>query len=186
MATVYETQRLRVRRWHEADLERLFEIYSNLEVAEHVPDLRVRQIEEMEERLPKIIASYTKYGEGYGVWAAERKEDGATVGTVMLKHLPDGDGNITEDVEVGWHLAREWWGHGYATEMAAGALAYGFEQQGDELILAVTSEENLRSLAVMERLGMVHRGSTDAYYGMECVLYDISVARWSSGRRSYL
>jgi ribosomal-protein-alanine N-acetyltransferase len=170
---VYETQRLAVRRWSEADVDRLFEIYSHPDVCEHIPDLQVQSVEEIEERMPRILASYERYGEGFGVWAAVRKSDGVTVGTVMLKNLPDGDDQITDDREIGWHLARECWGQGYATEMAGGALGYGFGPKGLDHILAVTSTENIRSQAVMGRLGMVHQGMTEAYYGMNLVLYDI-------------
>jgi RimJ/RimL family protein N-acetyltransferase len=153
--TIYETERLRVRRWNEADVPRLVEFYSHPDVWEHVPDLRVRDVEEMEQRLPRLIESYERYGPGLGVWAAERMSDGLAVGTVMLKNLPDGQEQITDDVEIGWHLARDCWGQGYATEMA-----------------------------VMKRLGMVYRGMTQAYYGMDQVLYGIDQKRWRGQRSS--
>jgi len=57
-------------------------------------------------------------------------------------------------VEVGWRLARAAWGHGYATEAATIALEYGFATAGLSEILAVTAETNLRSQAVMRRIGM--------------------------------
>ena len=182
--TIYETERLRVRRWTEADVPRLVEFYSHPDVWEHVPDLRVRDVEEMEQRLPRLMESYERYGPGLGVWAAERMSDGLAVGTVMLKNLPDGQEQITDDVEIGWHLARDCWGQGYATEMARGALAHGFERQGLDCILAVTSTENLRSQAVMKRLGMVYRGMTQAYYGMDLMLYGIDQERWRGQRSS--
>ena len=143
-----------------------------------MPEIQVSRIEEIEARLPLMLRTYTRYGEGYGVWAAERKSDGFAVGTVMLKFFPDAEDAITEDVEIGWHLGRESWGRGYATEMATGALAYGFDRLGNTRIAAVTEPENHRSMAVMERLGMIHRGMTTAYYGVQSVLYDIDRARW--------
>jgi RimJ/RimL family protein N-acetyltransferase len=183
---VYETQRLTVRRWSEADVGRLFEIYSHPDVGEHIPDLLVQSVDQIHRRMPRILASYESYGEGFGVWAAVRKSDDVAVGTVILKNLPDADEQMTEDREVGWHLSRECWGQGYATEMADGALAYGFGELGLDRILAVTSTENVRSIAVMERLGMVHQGMTQAYYGKDLALYDIRPERFSAGLRSYL
>jgi ribosomal-protein-alanine N-acetyltransferase len=57
-------------------------------------------------------------------------------------------------VEIGWRLARHAWGRGYATEAARRALQHGFEALGLEEIVSFTVPANLRSLAVMERLGM--------------------------------
>jgi RimJ/RimL family protein N-acetyltransferase len=57
-------------------------------------------------------------------------------------------------VEIGWRLAREAWGQGFATEGARAALAVGFEQLGQEEIVSFTALANQRSRAVMERLGM--------------------------------
>jgi RimJ/RimL family protein N-acetyltransferase len=64
-------------------------------------------------------------------------------------------------VEVSWKLAREHWGHGYATEAASEALRFGFEQIGLEEIVAMTAPENERSRRVMERLGMTHDPADD-------------------------
>jgi RimJ/RimL family protein N-acetyltransferase len=57
-------------------------------------------------------------------------------------------------VEVGWRLARDAWGHGYATEAARAALAFGFRELGLAEIVSYTTLGNARSIAVMERLGM--------------------------------
>ena len=181
---VFETDRLTIREWTEGDVARLLEIYSDPEVTEHLPECTLSNLEEAQTFLTRLVRTYTSFGDGYGLWAAVRKNDGLPVGTVLLKHLPGEDGVGTSDVEVGWHLARECWNRGYATEMALGALAHGFTRQGDSVIWAVTEEENLRSLAVMERLGMAHRGMTRAYYGMECVLYEMTAERWRALRSS--
>ncbi len=177
---VFETERLTIRRWSNSDIRRVLEIYSHPEVTEHLPECAVATLDEAETFLQRRLASYARYGPGYGVWAAARKVDGLVVGTVMLKHLPGDGGALTEDVEVGWHLGRESWGMGYGTEMARGALSHGFLHQGESSILAVTEAENTRSLAVMERLGMVHRGITRAYYGQTCVLYEMTAERWAA------
>ena len=168
MNPVFETERLFARRWEAEDAPDLFAIYSNTEVTRFLGDAGVSTMEEIHERLPRIMGTYARYGPGYGVWAAVRKADGLIVGTVLLKALPGPDQAIlTEDIEVGWHLRRDVWGMGYATEMGEGALRHGFEHQGLTLIHAVVEPGNQGSSAVAERLGMVLQGRTSAYYGGE-------------------
>ena len=60
-----------------------------------------------------------------------------------------------DDVEVAWRLAYEHWGRGYASEAATGWLDHGFGTLGLPRVIAITDPPNLRSLAVMRRLGMV-------------------------------
>ena len=63
-------------------------------------------------------------------------------------------------------------------------LDHGFEHQGERVICAVTKPANTRSLKVMNRLGMIHRGMTRAYYGLDCVLYEMTHQRWTELKRS--
>jgi RimJ/RimL family protein N-acetyltransferase len=62
---------------------------------------------------------------------------------------------------VGWRLAHESWGHGYATEAARAAIADGFSRLDLEEIVSFTSRTNVRSQAVMRRLGMTHDAADD-------------------------
>lgn len=64
-------------------------------------------------------------------------------------------------MEVGWRLARHAWGHGYATEAGARALEYGFTEADVEEIVSMTAVGNVRSRAVMERLGMTRDPADD-------------------------
>jgi RimJ/RimL family protein N-acetyltransferase len=64
-------------------------------------------------------------------------------------------------VEIGWRPARETWGHGYATEAARSCLAFGFDRLGLTEILSITAEGNLRSRAVMRRIGMTYDPADD-------------------------
>jgi RimJ/RimL family protein N-acetyltransferase len=64
-------------------------------------------------------------------------------------------------VEIGWRLARSAWGNGYATEAALAVLAYGFDTLELPEILAVTTATNLRSQAVMRRIGMTRDPADD-------------------------
>jgi ribosomal-protein-alanine N-acetyltransferase len=70
-------------------------------------------------------------------------------------------GDFTPAIEVGWRLAPDAWGHGYATEAAREAVRFGFEDVGLEQIVSFTVPANVRSRAVMERLGMTHDPTDD-------------------------
>jgi RimJ/RimL family protein N-acetyltransferase len=91
--------------------------------------------------------------DGFGMWAAERASDGALVGAVGLHYITHGQ-PMAGQLEVGWRLTPSAWGCGYATEGAAAALAWALERLDAEIIVSCTARRNLRSEAVMRRIGM--------------------------------
>jgi RimJ/RimL family protein N-acetyltransferase len=99
---------------------------------------------------------------GYCFWAIERKADGFFLGFCGLKPGPDGT-PIAGRVEIGWRLARDAWGKGYAREAAAASIAWGWANTDAPEILAMTNIGNVRSWGLMERLGMArdHAGDFD-------------------------
>ena len=64
-------------------------------------------------------------------------------------------------LEIGWRLVRVAWGHGYASEAASAALIDAFDRLGCSEVLAYTAADNIRSQAVMERLGLERRSALD-------------------------
>jgi RimJ/RimL family protein N-acetyltransferase len=84
--------------------------------------------------------------------------------------MPGMGGATTDDIEVGWHLHPDAWGHGYATEAARGALRWGFDR-GLEEVHAVVRPDNAPSLRVCGRLAMVPVGRTSRYYDTELELF---------------
>ncbi len=115
--------------------------------------------------------------EGIGLLAVERTEDGAFVGMCGLHH----HSSYPDDVEVGWRLAYEHWGNGYATEAAAAWLDHGFGELGFRRIISITDRPNVRSLAVMQRLGMTfdHEAQVeDDGQVFDAVIYSITAERW--------
>ena len=115
--------------------------------------------------------------EGIGLLAVERREDAAFVGMCGLhRHASHPD-----DVEVGWRLAYEHWGKGYATEAATGWLDLAFGPLGLERVISITDTPNERSLAVMRRLGMTfdHEAQVeDEGIVFDAVVYSITAERW--------
>lgn len=116
---------------------------------------------EADARVDRVEASWE--ANGHGRFLVERKSDGAFLGWngIMraFETLP-----IAGIPEMGWRLVREAWGQGYATEAAAAVFADGFGRLGFPEIWAFTAPDNLRSQAVMTRLGMVRRPELDFEY----------------------
>jgi RimJ/RimL family protein N-acetyltransferase len=162
---VIETERLLIRPWAPEELDRYFEIYRDPEVARWLsgPPVRDRKLalERMQRRLAQLAADPR-----FGSWAVVVRDTGEPAGTVLLKPLPDGEGEI----EIGWHLHPDSWGRGYASEAAAALLASGFAD-GLEEIWAVVDPANDRSLAVCRRIGLRLLGITDRWYHEPSLLF---------------
>lgn len=108
------------------------------------------------------IARHASYGarHGFGFHLVELREDRAAIGFCGLK--PGAEGTPVEgEVEIGWMLARPWWGKGYAGEAARACLAWGWANTAASRIVAITAARNLRSQVLMERLGMARRPGDD-------------------------
>jgi RimJ/RimL family protein N-acetyltransferase len=146
------TERLLLRRWRADDAEPLAALNADPEVMRWIGDGTALPRALSDE----LIARFEReWGErGHGVWAAER--DGELLGFCGLTQpsfLPE----LLPAVEVGWRLRRSAWGHGYATEAARAAVAFGFREARLREVLAVVDPGNVRSLRVCAKLGMTPR-----------------------------
>jgi RimJ/RimL family protein N-acetyltransferase len=143
---VRTTERLVLRPFREGDLDGWAALNADPKVIEFLGPPLSR--EDSDRTAWAINASYA--ANGFGFLAVERRSDGAFLGAAGLsreKWYPD-------DLEIGWRLAPEYWEHGYATEAAASWLDYAFGEAGLPRVIAVTDTPNVRSIAVMRRLGM--------------------------------
>ncbi|MGW4674423.1 GNAT family N-acetyltransferase [Streptomyces sp. NPDC004324] len=149
------TDRLLLRRWRDSDLAPWAEMNADPEVREHLGDLLTR------EQSDASVASFREEFDrrGYGWWALEVRATGEFIGFAGLDQVEE-DMPFT-GVEIGWRLARGAWGHGYASEAARTVLAHGFEALALSEIVAVTTAANLRSRAVMRRIGMTRDPADD-------------------------
>jgi RimJ/RimL family protein N-acetyltransferase len=118
---------------------------------EHFPALL--SPDETDARIARIQAHFDQHG--FGLWAVEIPGVTPFAGFVGLT-VPPFDAPFTPCVEIGWRLAAEFWGQGYATEGAKAALAFGFESLGLDEIVSFTVPANTRSRRVMEKIGMTH------------------------------
>lgn len=104
---------------------------------------------------------------GYGQWALERREDGAPLGRAGLWNPPGWPG-----LEVGWKLARNAWGQGYATEAGAATIEWAWATLDAPRLISIIQPDNARSIRVAERLGM-RRLEQTTLRGQEVVIFGI-------------
>ncbi|MEO5883312.1 MAG: GNAT family N-acetyltransferase [Caldimonas sp.] len=177
----FETPRLRLRRWRESDLEPFAALNADPRVMEFFPALQSYAAS-----VASIDAWQTQFAsKGWSNWAAELKASGEFIGFVGLS-VPRRPLPCSPCVEIGWRLAHAHWGLGLATEAAQGALAVGFELLGLSEIVSFTAVGNLRSRAVMERIGMnnasedfEHPGVPEGHTLRLHCLYRLRRTEWS-------
>ena len=146
-----QTARLLLRSWVAADRPAFAEMNADPLVMRYYPSVLSRQESDaVADRIEEHLAT-----RGFGLWAVEIPGVVPFAGYVGLS-VPRFEAPFTPCVEVGWRLARAHWGHGYATEAARAALAFGFDELRLEEILSFTVPENAPSRRVMERIGMTH------------------------------
>ena len=140
-----ETERLILRGWREADRDPFFALNSDHAVMEFLPAGTRADSDAAVDRMIETQADH-----GHCFWAVERKADGAFLGFcgAMPAREP------LNEVELGWRLAREAWGHGYATEGARASLAWCWANLDTPTVMAITVPANIRSRRVMEKIGL--------------------------------
>lgn len=150
------TPRLLLRRWRPEDRAPFAALNADPRVMEHFPSPY------SDEETDRMIARIEQHWEqrGFGLWAVEILGAAPFAGFIGLS-VPRFDAPFTPCVEIGWRLAAEYWGHGYATEGSRAALAFGFDTLRLEEIVSFTVPENLRSRRVMEKIGMRHDEADD-------------------------
>ncbi len=153
-----ETERLVLRPWRDADREAFVAMIGHPEVGAWLGGARNRA--QAEADFDRMRAFWTEHG--YGQLAAVCKTDQALVGRVGVRRQPpEWKHPMMGEVEVGWMLAHDAWGHGYATEAAAAILPWGFETLDTPTIYSWTSTSNHRSEAIMRRIGMARAPERD-------------------------
>jgi RimJ/RimL family protein N-acetyltransferase len=167
-----ETERLRLRSFRSSDLDDYAALRADPKVLRYLvgaggePWDRGRS----SRHLAFMIGHWQVWGTG--TWAVEHKEAGAFIGFVGFSE-PEG----WPGFELGWTLARRYWGHGYATEAAGEALAYAFTTLNRDRVISLIHPENRASIRVAERLGegllarIDHLGHEMLCYGLDRETY---------------
>ena len=174
------TERLILRQWEEEDFHPFSEMCRDKDVMAHFPKLLTKEESDpMVRRLQSLIAE-----RGWGLWAVEIPRQRKFVGCVGL-HIPKDSLPFSPCVEIGWRLAKAYWGMGYATEAAKASLRYAFTHLDLDEVVSFTTVGNIRSRAVMKKIGMLyveHFAHPDlAAADPLCahVLFKISRAQWA-------
>ncbi len=155
-APTIETPRLLLRPWRASDYDAWAALSADARVMEFFAGTIERE---------RALADAAKIAErltenGYGWWVVEVKGGAPYVGHVALQDVPFA-AHFTPALEVGWRLAAEFWGNGYATEGARAALAFAFQTLHRSEVIAMTAKINVRSQRVMQRLGMAYDPGDD-------------------------
>ncbi len=145
------SERLLLREWRDSDRAPYAALNGDPEVMRHYPFLLTPQ--QSDEMVDRLIAVWRDLG--FGLWAVERLDTHAFIGYVGL-FSPTWEAEFTPCVEIGWRLAKEHWGQGFAPEAAMAVLEWAFanvDLPGDR-ILSFTTVGNLNSQRVMQKIGM--------------------------------
>ncbi|MGV3614403.1 MAG: GNAT family N-acetyltransferase [Fimbriimonas sp.] len=171
----FETSRLHLGRWTPEHAEDAFAIFGDPEVTrwlggggfpESVEAMRTAIVDRWIPRQEKA------HERGFGFWPSIDKATGRVVGAILLKALPGDGGAETPEIEIGWYVARDLWGRGYASEGAAAVADYALGELGLPELYAIVKPGNDRSVGVTRKLGMEPLGRTTKYYdGLEADLF---------------
>jgi RimJ/RimL family protein N-acetyltransferase len=153
---VLETERLRLRTWNPADREPFARMNADPGVMEFFPGVLSRS--QSDALVDRIEAHFSKHG--FGPFAAELRATGEFIGFTGLS-APSFKAHFTPCMEIGWRLARDYWGRGLATEAARAVLHHGFETLLIDEIVSFTTPANLRSRRVMEKIGLTRDPADD-------------------------
>jgi ribosomal-protein-alanine N-acetyltransferase len=153
---VIKTPRLILRPWREEDYAPYAALNADPEVRRYwAATLSAAESDAQATRLRRHIEE-----RGFGFWAAEAPGVARFIGFIGLKPV-EPDLPFAPAIEIGWRLARAYWGYGYATEGARASLADGFGRLGLDEIVAYAVAANAPSRRVMERIGMTYDPAED-------------------------
>lgn len=175
-----KTERLLLRQWTEDDFLPFAEMCSDTDVMQHFPKPQTKaESYAMGRKIQSLISE-----RGWGFWAVEIPDQHAFIGFVGL-HTPTDKMPFSPCVEIGWRLAKQHWGKGYASEGAREALKFAFNTLDLEEVVSFTTLQNDRSKAVMQKIGMhdsgqnfMHPDIEPGHPQCEHVLYKISQSEW--------
>jgi RimJ/RimL family protein N-acetyltransferase len=151
-----KTERLLLRRWRDSDRIPFQAMNADPRVMEFMPS--PLSPDESDALITRAENHFERHG--FGPFGVELPDEITFAGFIGLS-VPNFDAPFMPAVEIGWRLAFDFWGRGFATEGARAVVRYAFEELGLDSIVSFTVPENLRSRRVMEKLGMTHDPNDD-------------------------
>lgn len=163
--TVFETERLRCRRWLPSDVEAIFDVYADPEGSRWVDDGKPIERAECEAWLGVTARNYR--GRGYGMFALAAIESDRVLGFAGLVH-PGGQ----PEAEVKYAFRRSVWGRGLASEVVPALIDYGRRSFGLKRVIATVAPENMASRRVLEKSGLILKSTAADERGADVLLYE--------------
>lgn len=165
-----ETERLILSEFSNSDEKLIFDLNSDPEVVQYTGDASLSTLNDAQSLLTTVILP--QYADGIGRWAVNLKSTGEFIGWCGLKFLKE-----LNEIDLGYRIAKKYWGSGYMTEAAKACLVYGFEVKKMEKIVARAVIENKASIRVIEKCGMI--------FQKETILHDAPTAVYSLTSEEY-
>ncbi len=166
VAPTLHLPRVMLRPFFLEDVDPLTRIQAESDVLRYFPRTTPPPREAVERDVHFQIEHWTRFG--YGRWVIGFPPDGRLVGWCGLQYLPD-----TDEIEIGYLLAKPSWGQGLTTEAAVASQHWAFENLDLQELVAIIHPENRASIRVVEKLGMTFTART-VYFGMPCNRYAIN------------
>jgi ribosomal-protein-alanine N-acetyltransferase len=163
-----ETERLLISKLTQEDAAFIFKLVNSPTWLEHIGNRHVTTIDDARQYLAKgPLKSYTDHG--FGPYKVLLKSTNTAIGMCgLLKR------DILDDVDLGYALLPAYTGHGYAYESAAGVMEYAQHQIGLDRLVAITTAANVRSLTLLQKLGLRFERTLE-FYGQNALLLGITL-----------
>jgi ribosomal-protein-alanine N-acetyltransferase len=159
----YETERLKLRPFTPGDASPLHQILAVEGVLRYYPSTEPPDLERVERLVSRQLKHWAEHG--YGWWAVQDTGSEQLIGWSGLQYLPE-----TDETEIGYLLARPYWGRGLATEGARVGMHFAFKTLQIPTVIGITHPENAASQRVLEKIGLVYLQEAE-YFGMKCFKY---------------
>jgi RimJ/RimL family protein N-acetyltransferase len=173
-----ETERLVLRQAATSDLDEWGQrVFADPDVIRYMPKRDMSPRARAERAKGVYDRNWAQHG--YGGWVVTDKSDRQLIGSCELEYLEE-----TDEVELGYALAKAYWGKGIATEAARACVRFGFENARLERIIAVVLPENIASWRVLEHIGFVYEKDAH-YYDIDVVYYAITLEQFRADDSLY-
>ncbi|MES2618067.1 MAG: GNAT family N-acetyltransferase [Bacteroidota bacterium] len=141
---IFETERLFARPIHEMDLEGFYAMHSNPNVMQYTSQ-KPMSFDECKTDMQRVMNCYNDPAQTFLVWSVVRKVDNCFIGTCAIILREDNEN------DMGYRIMEKYWGNGYATEIAAGLIRYGFEVLKKDDLVGVADIRNVASIKIIEK-----------------------------------
>ncbi|KIL44611.1 GNAT family N-acetyltransferase [Jeotgalibacillus soli] len=143
---ILSTERLILREFNEEDARSLHPVFSDEETMKFYP--APLNFEQTKEWIKRNQDRYKK--NGFGLWAVCLKEKGELIGDCgLIKQVIDD----TQEVEVGYHINRDYWSQGFGSETVSACMQFGFNEWSLKKLISIIDPHNAASVRVAEKNG---------------------------------